>query len=117
MAKESNGNQKAIAPKFRKLLKTSMKILYDHDVSYVGLYVFGSVARGDARKDSDIDLCLIVDDKHPSPISVQRKATALIGLAGIPADIVAVSSSDFKNDMVSPLLHEIRTDGIYFKRK
>ena len=77
--------------------------------------MFGSVARGDARTDSDLDLCLIVDDTNPSPISVQRKATALIGLAGIPADIVAVSSSDFKNDLVSPLLHEIRTDGIYFK--
>lgn len=93
-----------------------MKILSEHEVPYIGLYLFGSVARGDARAESDLDLCLIVDDKHPSPITVQRRANALIGLAGIPADIIAVSSSEFKNDLVSPLLHEIRTDGIYFKR-
>lgn len=117
MAKKSSSHQKAIAPGFKKLLKSAMTILADHQVNYIGLYVFGSVARGDARQDSDLDLCLIVDDRDASPISIQRKATALIGLAGIPADIVAVSRSDFRNDLVSPLLHEIRTDGIYFQRE
>jgi predicted nucleotidyltransferase len=54
-----------------------------------GLWVFGSVARGDAQADSDIDLLAEFDAKAPvSIVSLASLRAELSELLGVPADLV-----------------------------
>lgn len=50
------------------------------------IYLFGSVARGDATPDSDIDLMVVVpDDTPPEGRRAEKGYAAILGL-GVPAE-------------------------------
>lgn len=75
-------------------LATIVGILRDHadllkQRGMTGLWIFGSVARGDARADSDIDM---VAEFSPaanlSLVSLASLRAELSGLLGVPADLV-----------------------------
>ncbi len=112
MASKGRKNSPKIDLRFQSKLKKILRILSENDIFFENLILFGSVARGDAREDSDIDLCLIVDDKIRDLQTIRRAATASVARAGIDADFVITSIHKYKNDMISPLLHQIRTHGI-----
>ena len=81
-----------------------------------GAWLFGSVARGDAHSESDIDLLIVADDRQ-SPDLHER-------LSGLQSDVrswtgndlqlVAHSQSSWRKLVLSknPLVEQIRRDGI-----
>ena len=62
--------------------------------------VFGSVARGDARPDSDTDILIELDPAHPLGLFAYASlARYIMDLVGAPTDIV-------NRQTVKPLLRE-----------
>lgn len=49
------------------------------------VYLFGSHARGDARADSDVDLCVVADDADPQLAAAARWSKAMRGVWPRPA--------------------------------
>ena len=62
----------------------------------VKIYLFGSVARGDADNDSDLDFCVVVPDDTPA--AKFRPGATRGALAGVAAaaDIVPWRRTDFE---------------------
>ncbi len=58
--------------------------------------VFGSVARGDAGPDSDIDLLVVVDDDTPAEKLTIRAGIASRMSYGRPADVIPCRDSTFR---------------------
>lgn len=57
MASKGRKNSPQIDLRFQSKLKKILRILSENDIFFENLILFGSFARGDAREDSDIDLC------------------------------------------------------------
>jgi uncharacterized protein len=66
--------------------------------------LFGSRARGDAHQDSDYDVAVFLRDLGDRWREIRR-------LAAIETDILAETGA-FIHAMPSPLMHEIRREGI-----
>ena len=60
------------------------------------IYLFGSVARGDAGPDSDYDLMLIVPDDAPPERRRSRLAHEALRGTGIGADVLVCTRSYFE---------------------
>lgn len=60
------------------------------------VYLFGSVARGDADADSDYDLLLIVPDEAPESRRRGRLAYEVLWETGIAADVVVLTRDRFE---------------------
>ena len=90
----------------------------------VALLVFGSVARGTARPDSDVDLCLVIRDlptsryrRHQSlsPVLEElRRAPAYTGLAqlGYTPDIAAILYTPEEIVETKPIFLGMVEDGV-----
>ncbi len=61
------------------------------------IYLFGSVARGDAGADSDYDLLVVVPDDAPPPRRVSRLAYESLLGTGIAADVLVCTRSYFED--------------------
>jgi predicted nucleotidyltransferase len=59
------------------------------------IYLFGSVARGDAGPDSDLDFCVVVPDDAPAELLRNGGIYNLLSGVGYPKDIVPWRRSDF----------------------
>ena len=80
------------------LLQAHKADLHQRGVRHVA--VFGSVARGDARPDSDTDILIDLDPAHPLGLFAYASlARYITDLVGAPADIV-------NRQTVKPLLRE-----------
>ncbi len=60
-----------------------------------GVYLFGSVARGDAGPDSDYDLLVVVPDDAPPERRRSRLAYEVLLGTGIAADVLVCTRSYF----------------------
>jgi len=60
------------------------------------IYLFGSMARGDAGPDSDFDLMVIVPDNAPPEVQRSRLAYRALRGAGTAADVVVWTKSSFE---------------------
>jgi predicted nucleotidyltransferase len=69
------------------------------------LCLFGSMARGDNRQDSDVDVCV---DMPPKALKVSALKIYLQELLGVQVDVVRRHAH-----LDSFLLQEIKRDGIY----
>jgi len=81
---------------------------YRHADKYgiISLCVFGSVARGDLRSDSDIDIC--IRTKTPDPFSLFHMKRDIEGSLHRRVDIVRL------RDKMNPFLkRRIEQEGIY----
>lgn len=58
------------------------------------IYLFGSVARGDEGRDSDLDFCVVLPDDAPAGLYRPGVRRALRGV-GAAADVVRWPASDF----------------------
>jgi predicted nucleotidyltransferase len=61
------------------------------------IYLFGSVARGDAGPDSDYDLLVVVPDDAPPQRRQSRLGYAALRGTGTAADVLVCTSSYFKD--------------------
>lgn len=62
------------------------------------VYLFGSFAAGTQRKDSDIDICVVVPEfqerQMKTIISIRE---AILGATKLPVDVLAFRSEDFED--------------------
>jgi predicted nucleotidyltransferase len=60
------------------------------------IYLFGSVARGDAGVDSDYDLLIVMRDDAPPTLRRSRLAYEVLHGTGIAADVLVCTRSYFE---------------------
>ena len=60
------------------------------------IYLFGSVARGDAGPDSDYDILLVVADHAPAERRRSRLAYQVLWGTGVAADVLVSTASQFE---------------------
>jgi uncharacterized protein len=80
---------------------------YRDEPRVVAVYLFGSVAKGTARADSDVDIGLLYDQPQPGGLMAQpfEDEAALGERLGRPVQIVAM------NRAPADLVHRILRDG------
>ncbi len=61
------------------------------------VYLFGSVARGEAGPDSDYDLLLVVPDDSPPERRRSRLAYEVLWGTGVAADVLVWTASQFES--------------------
>ena len=76
------------------------------------VYLFGSYARGDARKDSDIDLCLVSPAFDKNKERYRMRATMIAFDIDPKIEIVISSPEHFFHDELSPLFSHIRKEAL-----
>lgn len=111
MGKNSGRNSHVVKQPVLRSIARLKKLLGESKIRFEKMILFGSHAKGLATNRSDIDLCLVVGNKTDI-LRTRIDANSIAGRNGINADIVVTSVQDWKKDMISPLLHEIRTHGI-----
>ena len=96
----------------RKEVVSLKKALKKRNVPVKMLVLFGSHARDMATEHSDVDICVVCETgKIKDPKDLQSRLNCDMGLAGINMDVIVTTYKDFKENMISPILHEIRTYG------
>jgi predicted nucleotidyltransferase len=91
-----------------QMIKTLRRSLADADPSVLAAWLFGSVARGEHKRGSDIDIALLFDQPPPARLFNPAAALqgALVDRLGCEVDTVVV-------DKASPdLVHRVLRDGI-----
>ncbi len=99
--------KKTIENKIKRLAKVLSK-----QYRIAGIYLFGSYARGEAGKHSDIDICVVSPDFSPKTIDLLANVRRAASAIEVQFDAFITTPEKFKNDLVSPLLHEIRQDAV-----
>ncbi|MFH0798550.1 MAG: nucleotidyltransferase domain-containing protein [Pseudomonadota bacterium] len=100
--------QKEILNKLRRF----KRLLEKEGVPVSKILLYGSYARGDQRKDSDIDVCVV------SPAFGKNRLEERLFLFKQAPQIdnriepVSFSLKDYKTNKISPLLHQIRKEAI-----
>ena len=93
-------------------LKDSLDTLYKERLR--GLYVYGSVARGEARPDSDVDIAMILDDfERPWP-EIQRTGEIVSALSleyDLTFSLIPVTWQDWSAN-AKPLVRNIHREGV-----
>ena len=99
-----------------KLTKRELKALIDElegvKLAWSAIYLFGSTAKGYATPESDRDFCVVLPRKNSNIRELDIKNNCALGLKGYNFDIVITTEREFKNNKISPILHEIRTSGV-----
>jgi predicted nucleotidyltransferase len=77
------------------------------------VWMFGSQARGDARKGSDWDILVVVDDAAPEAVLDPAVGWRLQRGSGVHADIVCYRGADFdaESRLRNTLAYEVVTQG------
>lgn len=102
---------KKIPKKVNKAIRDYISLL-KKDIPVEGVFIFGSYAKGKAKKDSDIDIAVISNkfgkDLHNDGRYLMRK---LWEVSGPPISPIGYSPKNFETNSPSPLLAEIRKYG------
>ncbi len=105
-----------VKKRIQNQIKKFKKIVADHHIDYLELWLFGSHARNMDSTNSDVDLLFIFPDKkiqnYQAKIGIQATLLGLAGMNGLNFDILVTSQNEFLHNKVSPILHQIRTYGI-----
>lgn len=93
-------------------LNNLIKEIYSiFDIS--SIYLFGSYAYGDPNEDSDLDICIITDDKSKRKVEIMKLVRkAMVKVQSMPVDLLVYYGDEFseraKSDctLESKILHE-----------
>lgn len=98
----------------KEITQTVRKRLQDYaGERFVRLVVFGSVARGDARPDSDIDMMLIVSQSAPSDKEIISEICSDILLeSSIVLSLFCRTETEFAERPFNPLFRNILREGV-----
>ncbi|MBI2980977.1 MAG: nucleotidyltransferase domain-containing protein [Deltaproteobacteria bacterium] len=103
--------KKEILVKLRKF----KHLLEKEGIPVSKMLLYGSYARGMPRKDSDIDVCVISPvfgkDRFKERLYLFHKAPMI----DTRIEPVAFSLKDYQNNLISPLLHQIRKEAVEIK--
>ena len=93
-------------------LKRFRQLLEKEGISVEKLILYGSHARGTARRDSDIDVCVV--SKNFGKDIIEERCYLFHQAPKIDARIepIAFSLHDYETNRLSPILHEIQKTGI-----
>ncbi len=96
-------------------LKRFKRLLEQDGLAVDKLLLYGSYARGTPRKDSDIDVCVISRafgrNRLKEGFYLRHQAPKI----DARIEPVPFSLQDYRNNKVSPLLHQIRKDAVEVK--
>ena len=79
---------------FRSRKQAVLELIVRYQIQFLDVGIFGSYARDDYKADSDIDFCIITEQR-PDRI---RSGSLREDAEAIGADIIFVSPDYFKND-------------------
>jgi len=89
-------------------------LLRSQGESILGVYLFGSVAKGTARPESDVDI-LVVYDNAPRSLILDRVSEVSLEIileSGVLVQPVIMTAEDFESGLgTSPFLWEVLTKG------
>ena len=76
------------------------------------IILFGSQARGDARRDSDLDLCVFMETSE-RPVKRSIKVASIFTLPSWPMDIVVYTPEEYeeRRQIKGTFAHTIHTEG------
>ncbi len=77
------------------MIQKAVEALLEAAPSGSKVILFGSVARGDARPDSDLDL-IVIEPAVKNRLQEMARLSAHLGQMLIPADVVVFSRSEFE---------------------
>lgn len=79
------------------------------------ILIYGSHVRGTAREDSDIDVCVVSKSFGEDRFEERLRLVRLVRDIDLRLEPVAFSLKDFKTNKTSPLLHQIKKEGVEVK--
>lgn len=95
-----------------KKLTRYREALEQHGIPVAKLLLYGSRARGDHHRDSDIDICVISSKLGKQVIQEGVLISTIAHTIDPLIEVTLFSLKDWKSNRTSPLLHEIRKHGI-----
>ncbi len=100
----------------RRLTKKELNALTSElkklNANWKAIYLFGSTAKGTATAHSDRDFCVVMPTGSKDLDRLWVKLNGQLGYKGFHFDIVVTDEKEFLKNMISPILHEIRTTGV-----
>lgn len=80
------------------------------------ILLYGSHAAGKSTLESDIDVCVVLSSVKEDRIQEGKKLHLLALQIDPLIEPVVFSLAQYRNDKTSPLLHEIRKNGVRVRR-
>ncbi len=74
------------------------------------IVVFGSVARGDYRPDSDVDVMLVADDVGKARRAAREVSSDIFADTGVPVTVIVVSPEEYLEESFS-LVRRAKKEG------
>lgn len=100
----------------KKAIKNKIKryadLLEKTGIPIQQIILFGSHARGEAAKDSDIDLCVVSKKLGVNRLDEISLLLKLAQKIDPRIEAIPVSPKMWRSDKISPILHEVRQKGI-----
>ena len=103
--------KKTIKKEIRKIALQYRSKVEDAGIPIEKMLVFGSYARGNARKDSDIDICIVSPKLGKDEMAESSRLNFLHWKLDNRIEAHPVSSKDFK-ETATPLIFEIKKYGV-----
>ncbi len=78
-------------------------------------YLFGSYAYGNPNEDSDLDICIVTDDKDKRKIELMKNfRKAIAGIQSFPVDLLVYYNDEFRerSQVDCTMEHEILSKGV-----
>ena len=102
-----------MAPKkIRSVVKRFKKALREAGFPMARIVIYGSYARDEARKDSDIDICLISEAFKRNREAYRKEAVFIAFNVDSRIQVVVVDPEEFRTNKLSPLWSQIRKESI-----